>query len=322
MATVPTAKATSRSSSFAVYAWSVLAYNLLVILWGALVRATGSGAGCGGHWPLCNGELVPGVQQLATKIEFTHRIMSGIALVVVVGLVVWAYRAFPPRHRARLAAVLSIVFILTEALIGAALVLFGQVAQNASLTRAFSLSVHLVNTFTLIAFLALTAWWSSETAGHTFQAARPVPRDRSTPWLLGIALGLLMLLGVSGAIAALGDTLFPATSLSAGLQQDFSSTAGILLRLRVFHPGIAIVAIVFLLWVVMRILKRVKTPVTQPLGLTILGLAFLQLIIGAVNLGLLAPLSLQLVHLLFADLLWISTVLFAASVLAPSKYNH
>jgi cytochrome c oxidase assembly protein subunit 15 len=301
---------------FAIYAWAVLGLNLLVVLWGAFVRATGSGAGCGSHWPLCNGEVVPRAPQVATIIEFTHRVTSGVALISILVLVIWAFRAYPPGHRVRLGAALSGIFIVTEALIGAGLVLFQQVAYNASLTRAFSLSIHLVNTFTLIAFLALTAWWAhpgTSPRDSFLQAAR------SLPWLLGSALALLMLLGVSGAIAALGDTLFPASSLAAGVRQDFSPTAHIFLRLRALHPGIAIVAIVFLLWAVMRILKQYKTRITQPLGLAVMGLALLQLLVGAVNLGLLAPVPLQLVHLLVADLLWIAAVLFSAAVLAGRK---
>lgn len=106
---------------FAAFAWGVLAYNVAVILWGALVRATGSGAGCGGHWPLCNGEVLPHVSQIATVIELTHRVMSGAALVAVVAMFVWARRVFAPRHAARHWAGWALLFILTEALLGAAL---------------------------------------------------------------------------------------------------------------------------------------------------------------------------------------------------------
>src|ERR1035437_1911752 len=124
---------------FAAYAWAVLGFNVLVVLWGAYVRATGSGAGCGNHWPMCNGEVIPRAPRIATIIEFTHRVTSGIALVAIAGLVFWAFRAYPARHRVRLGAVFSGVFILTEALIGAGLVLFEHVAKNASNARAFSL---------------------------------------------------------------------------------------------------------------------------------------------------------------------------------------
>ena len=126
---------------FARFAWGVLAYNVAVILWGALVRATGSGAGCGGHWPLCNGDVLPNVSQIGTVIEFTHRVMSGVALVLVVAMFVWARKAFAPGHAARRWATWSLVFILTEALLGASLVLLGHVARNESVGRVYSLGL-------------------------------------------------------------------------------------------------------------------------------------------------------------------------------------
>jgi heme a synthase len=296
--------------AFAKYAWMVLAYNLFVILWGAFVRATGSGAGCGSHWPLCNGDVVPRAPELATIIEFTHRATSGIALIAVVGLVVWAYRAYPKGSLVRMGAVLSGIFILTEALIGAGLVLLEHVAQNASIGRGYSLSIHLLNTFILIAMLALTAWWASGGPAPDFR------QKGGLRWLLAASLAGLMVVGVSGAIAALGDTLFPASSLGEGMRDDLSSTAHIFVRLRVFHPFLAVGGAALLLWVVMRAMTERKSPLTKTLGLTVMGLAFGQVLLGVVNLALLAPVWMQLVHLLFADLLWIASVLFAAAALS------
>jgi len=312
-ATDRTGRATYPSSNrpFAAYAWAVLAFNVLVVLWGAYVRATGSGAGCGNHWPMCNGEVVPRTPQIATLIEFTHRVTSAMALFAIAGLLIWAFRAYPRGHRIRLGAVLSGVFILTEALIGAGLVLFQHVAQNESTARAFSLSIHLVNTFTLLAVLALTAWWAAGGAPVLLNKAN------APKWLLGLSLAGLIVLGISGAIAALGDTLFPVKSMAAGFSQDFSPTAHLFVRLRVFHPGIAVLAIGFVLYAVGRIMKQMPTPAIQNLGLTVMGLSFLQLILGAINLGLLAPVPMQLIHLAAADLLWIATVLFAAAVFRP-----
>src|SRR5664279_4937818 len=112
-----------RHPAFARFAWGVVAYNLAVVLWGAFVRATGSGAGCGNHWPLCNGTATPHSASAATIIEFTHRVTSGLDLALVALLVVWAFRRFPRQHPVRLGATLSALFLITEALVGAALVL-------------------------------------------------------------------------------------------------------------------------------------------------------------------------------------------------------
>src|SRR5260370_28805435 len=105
-------------------AWGVLAWNFVVVLWGAYVRASGSGAGCGSHWPLCNGEVVPRAPGIATIIEFTHRATSGVALIATIGLAVWSFFLFPRKHRVRRMAILGAIFLIVEALLGAGLVLF------------------------------------------------------------------------------------------------------------------------------------------------------------------------------------------------------
>jgi len=262
---------------FARYAGSVLVYNLGVVLWGAFVRATGSGAGCGNHWPLCNGVVVPQTPALTTLIEFTHRAMSGVDVVLIAGLVIWAFRAFPRRHLARFGASLSALFLITEALIGAALVKLEHVAQNASVGRAYSLSAHLINTLALLACLALTVWWGANQGRLRF-------RGRAA-WLALPGIVLFALTGISGAIAALGDTLFPASSLAAGFHQDFDSAANIFLRLRLWHPLLAAIATS---WLVFYAVRSHVSP-SKPFARSVLALVGLQVTAGAVNLLLLAP---------------------------------
>jgi heme A synthase len=292
---------------FARFAWFVLAYNLAVILWGAFVRASGSGAGCGNHWPLCGGQLSPAFATLATVIEFLHRATSGIDLVLVAALTVWAFRAFPSGHPARLGAALSAVFLLTEALIGAALVLLEHVAKNQSASRGYSLSTHLINTLTLLACLTLTAWWGM---------GKPAVRLRS-PAAFAAAASLLavMLLGVTGAIAALADTLFPAASLAAGLAQDFNPAANIFLRLRGLHP---VLAAGVGTWLLVFAAGAVRIPAARQMALAVIGLVMAQLAAGLLNMLLLAPVWLQMVHLLVADGLWIALVLLCAAMLGES----
>ena len=297
--------------SFARYAWAVLVYNLGVVLWGAFVRATGSGAGCGNHWPLCNGGVTLHSASAATIIEFTHRVTSGLDLALVAVLVVWAWRRFPRQHMVRLGAALSAAFLVTEALIGAALVLLEHVAKNASVSRAYSLSTHLINTLTLLACLTLTAWWSTERP-----AARGVARA-SRVWMAGVSLASVAVLGVSGAIAALGDTLFPVSSLAAGLAQDLDPAANIFLRLRLFHPLIAAVVGAWLLFYAVSSASR--RPDVSGRAWSLVVLLGAQIAAGVVNLLLLAPVWMQLVHLLLADLLWITLVLLCASLLAARE---
>jgi heme a synthase len=165
-------------SAYARFAWAVLGYNLLVVVWGAFVRASGSGAGCGSHWPLCNGVVMPRPEEVATVIEFTHRVTSGLALVAVAALLFGAMRLYPRAHRVRRAAVATMAFILLEALLGAGLVLFELVAENASMVRAFSMVAHLVNTFLLVGSLTITAWWAS--GGPGFRLRGEGARARSS----------------------------------------------------------------------------------------------------------------------------------------------
>lgn len=298
---------------FAAYAWATLAVLLGVVLWGAYVRATGSGAGCGAHWPLCNGVVVPRAPGSATLIEFSHRLSSGVLLLMIVGLVVGAWRRYPKGHRVRTAALASLVLALVEALIGAGLVLFELVADNPSMARGYSMAAHLVNTFLFMGAVLFTAWWAS---------GGPPVRVRGREGLAALfGLGLLgmLVLGTSGAIAALGDTLFPARSLSEALRQDLDPTAHVFLRLRLAHPAIAIGVAIYLGMLIGLTARLRATPLTRRAGRAVAGLLVTQIVAGFINVALLAPVWLQLVHLLLADLLWIALLLFAASALAVEE---
>jgi heme A synthase len=299
----------SARARFTRFAWGVLIYNVLVVLWGAFVRATGSGAGCGSHWPLCNGDVVPRAPAVETMIEFGHRTTSGLALIAVVWLCVWAFRLFAKGDPVRRFAVLSLVFILIEAALGAGLVLFRLVGDDASVSRAVYLSAHLVNTQILLAALTLTAWFARPAGPSKMPAIR-------TPLLAGV-LPVFLVVGVSGAIAALGDTLFPASSIAAGIQQDFDSTAHFLVRLRTFHPLLAVLAGVYVSFLVLRVIKSKVSPLATRIAWWTWLFVAIQLVAGLVNIVLLAPIWMQLVHLLLADLLWVALVLLVVEAELP-----
>jgi len=300
-------------TKFAQFVWFVLAVNLGVILWGAYVRATGSGAGCGSHWPLCNGEVIPRSEQIETLIEFTHRASSGVAFLLVLGMLIWAWRIYPRGNAVRNGAILSMFFMITEALLGAGLVLFELVAENASAARALAISVHLVNTFLLLACISLTAWWAS--GGEPLKL-----RTGDTKiWLLAIGFLSVLVLGMSGALTALGDTLFPVSSLEEGIRQDFSSAAHFLIRLRILHPTLAVVVSLYLIVIIGWIISRVKNYGSKVLGRLTIFLIVLQLLAGLINVILLAPVWIQLFHLFLSDTIWICLVLFAANSL--TKYG-
>lgn len=288
------------------YAWVVLIYNLAVIAWGAYVRATGSGAGCGAHWPLCNGEVVVRPQTTEMLIEFSHRATSGLALISVVVLFVWARRVAARGTPVRLGAALSLGFMLSEAALGAGLVLFQLVANDASVARAFAVGAHLLNTFLLLAAMTLTVYWASGGA--------PLHARSAAAWRLAMGAAAILIVSVAGAITALGDTLFPSGSLTEGLQADLSSTSHFLVRLRTIHPVLAVLVAVYLITSVWQLARGSAR--RRSLAKALTWFCVVQLIAGAMNVVLLAPVWLQLGHLLLADAIWVAYVFLGADLLA------
>ena len=305
------AKKSRTSTLLPRFAWWLLAYNVPVILWGAVVRATRSGDGCGDHWPLCNGVVLQTNPRLATLIELAHRMSSGLTLPLVLLLLFWTFRSTVSGHLARIASIAAVVFTFNEGLLGALLVVLRLTADNRSPARAVYLSLHLANTLLMLGALTLAAHFLSR--GEAF--TRRTIRFTQLPLAItGITVTLL--LGVTGTLAALSDTLFPATSLSAAFAQDFSASGGWLLRLRILHPLTAVIAGLFICWLLVRSFRR---PSDRKLALLVLGLLVLQFALGLADVTLLAPLWMQILHLLGADLLWIALVVLAARVCVMSK---
>lgn len=310
-----------KQTGFARFAWFYLAYNVIVIIWGGIVRATGSGAGCGAHWPTCNGQIIPTGASWHTMVEFSHRISTGVLGILTIVLVVWAFRAYPRGHVVRLGAVISAIFIIIESAIGAGLVLLEYVAYNVSIGRAYWMAGHLVNTLLLVAAVTLTAWWAS--GGERLQ----LRRQGLVGWSLLLALLAMLVLGASGAIAALGDTLLDGLGIAkdeknlmsalvtVGVSPTESAIVVALVELRVLHPLLAIATgalVVLAAW-----LARIRrpNPWTQKLSLAVTVLVVAQILLGALNVALKAPVWIQMVHLLLTNAIWIVLVLLAAAAL-------
>lgn len=297
------------------FAWGVLAFFVATILWGAVVRATGSGAGCGDHWPLCNGAVVQQSPTLHTMIEFSHRVSAGaIDSILVLALAVWTWRRTVSGHLARWAIGASIFLTVTEGALGAVLVKFGLTAQSRSPLRAPVEALHFSNTLLLVAALALTAHFLGRRTGFQWRDIRI-----SAP--VGTAIGMIavMIVGVTGSLAALGDTLFPAASLSSAMAQDFSSTSGWMVRWRWTHPAIAVLAGIFLIWILLRATRRAKYWDNRGLSALVLVLLAAQYLLGVLDVVLLAPVWLQVAHLLGADALWAALVVLAARLTLEPK---
>jgi len=300
--------------SLARFARFVVAYNITVIVWGAYVRATGSGAGCGSHWPLCNGEFLPTTPQTQTVIEFAHRVTSGLSLVLVTILLIWCWRRTAKGDRPRHSAVAAAVLLFNEAFLGALLVLVDHVGGlDRSATHALFLCLHFGNTLLLLAALALTARWLSNRDGRLGVVPKPLQMIA-----MGLGLVSVMAIGMTGSLANLGDTMFPADSLRRAVVQDFSSSSHILLRLRVLHPVAAVIGSIYVLWLLQAFWRKQERFGWVPLlTITLTG----QIALGAMNVILLAPVWLQMTHLLVAEILWILLALASADQLFASHHS-
>ncbi len=309
----------TKLSGFAKYAWLILAYNIVVILWGVFLRASKSGDGCGQHWLTCHGEVVPSAPELKTIIEFSHRLMSaldGLLMLVLIGwaILIW-YRGRERASRSAMrTALIAFFFVLTEGAIGAGLVLTGNTAETLTAARPFWMAGHLINTFILLVFLTLTARTAS---GGKQLTLRVEPK-----YLAALIAGVLLVfaVGITGSIAALSSMIFPSGTLAEGIAQDFSPTSNILLRLRLLHPISAILTSVFLLFITGWLArKRGSDPKVVRWSNLVSILVLLQIGFGSATLLMLAPIVMQLGHLLFAEAIWIAYVMFAAAFLASEQ---
>lgn len=297
-------------SRFATYAWVTLLVTFVVILWGDVVQATGSGDGCGAHWPTCDGVVMPAFAGREQVIEYTHRASSGFVFLMSAFLFVWSRRAFPKNHLVRKGANFSLFFMFTESLVGAALVVFRLVGQDASVTRAIVAPIHLVNTLFLIGAITLTAWFAS--GGKPFRWKN---QGAVSPLLISGFVSLVVI-AVIGAITSLGDAIFPVRSTAEAIGRSLDTSEHFLVRLRVWHPFVAIGLGLYILVAARAITTLRPTTTTQNLSLAIFVVYLLQIAVGFLNVALSAILPTQLVHLLLADSLWMLWVLLAASSLA------
>ena len=296
-----------KNVAYARYAWAVLAFNLLVILAGTVVRATGSGAGCGQHWPTCKGEIIPVAPSLHTIIEVTHRAVSGLDGLLVLALVFFAFRLYPKGHGVRRATPVVLALTLIEAWIGRYIVKAELVADNATTARALWMSAHLCNTFFLLTSLSLTAWYA---AGRGRVRIFSQGAVSGALWLAFLAM---LMLGVSGAITALGDTLFPARSHEEVMRLAEAAHAPFLLKLRIWHPYIAGSVGLYLILIAGLVAHLRPSPDSRRWA-GMLGWLFLaEIVIGLTNIWLRAPVAMQVIHLMFADFVWVALTLLAYS---------
>ena len=299
-------------SKFVKFAVFVLLYNLLVIAWGAFVRLSYSGAGCGSHWPLCNGELLPNLANMETAVEFTHRISSGLVLPFTIALVVLAVRRFGSKHPSTISSWLALGFTCISAIVGMLLVRFEWVGLDDSIARTVTLAAHLINTMLLLGALTASIWYGS---------GRPRAEiSGSTGWLTAVGSLAILFVGVSGAVTSLGDTIFPRDNSLQVVSEGLSTTGHFLLRLRIWHPFIALTAALILLLAVVVLSEICTQDEVRKRGRLLMTLVASQLALGLISVLLKAPTLLAILHLMLADALWIvALTVWLAAIESPKR---
>ena len=285
-------------------------YTIIVVLWGAWVRVSKSGDGCGRSWPLCRGEILPGnisSVDTSTWIEWTHRFSTGVFGLAVILLVIMAFKIFPTGHRVRKLCLWTLFFTLTEALIGAKLVLSELVGEVSSFQRAFVMSIHQVNSLLLTGSLAL-----SFKNPHNYHQSLLFKKDKYLKLKSYILKIGFLLLSVTGAIAALSSTLFPSESLVEGFWLDLQKQSHWLVQWRISHPFFAVCYVAVSVFLLSSFKLKIKEGVimkkeylrhTVRVNLLIF-LYLLAFMIGLTNLLTLSPITLKLIHLTVTHILW------------------
>jgi len=267
-----------------------LVFSIFSIIAGAIVRATGSGDGCGASWPTCNGKIVPELDTPSELIEFSHRSISGLLLIITFIIFVKSFNDKVPNLQKRIIWFLTF-FVLFEALIGAVIVIYEWVGLNSSAPRIIAVPLHLVNTFGLLGTYTLL-----------FHLTKNSKNSLNNFFDKGFKIGIFLFLlsGATGSITALADAIFPSASFLTGLAEDFDSKSEILTRLRILHPIVAAALSVYLYSEANRLQSEYKV-ITKNIKLLVL----LGVLLGVLNVVSNIILPLSILHLLMADLLWV-----------------
>ena len=275
------------------YAKAGLLLSIASILAGAFVRATGSGDGCGATWPTCKGKIIPALSDTSELIEFSHRSVSGVLLVVT--LIIFAKtRKFQKDSLVRIVTNYLTFFVIFEALIGAVIVIFEWVGLNSSLPRIIAVPIHLVNTFGLLGSYAILYKILQDDLQN-------IKNMFNKNFLLISSLFLLS--GATGSITALADVLFPSASFVEGFLADFDRTSEVLTRLRILHPIISSTLSIVLYVYATGIRKKYNVKVK-----TLQTLILIAVFLGVINVLSNIVLPLSILHLAIADFLWISYI--------------
>jgi len=299
----------SRDSRISILAWTTLWLTVAVVIGGALVRATDSGAGCGESWPICGGQIIPEIGTHHTAIEISHRLMTALLGIVLVTLFQLIRRKYDKTHRLRRAVFAAGVILIVESLLGASLVVFGWVEYDASIARLIVVPIHLANTFLLVGAMTLVAFFADGGRGFRVDLSKTLDR------VIAACLGIVLVIGATGALNALADTLIKSDALRPAATDEVQVTEAVLRQIRTIHPFVAIIG-GLAVYMLIRFLVGDAGKRVRSLALGVQGIIWAQFIIGLLNIALNVPLEIQLLHLFVADVLWIMVVLVSLHLLS------
>jgi len=278
---------------------STLATVLLVAI-GGLVRATKSGLGCGTDWPHCSGRLLPALENRAVLIEFSHRLMASVVVVLLAVLVVAAWRLHRDDARILRASIAAFALVLFQAVLGA-IVVWLELAAS-------SVVLHLATAMALLAVLVYltAAAWTSE-ADRVDHPDGAVAR-RSAVAAAGVLALLLVGSYVSGRDAGYVFTDWPL--MNGRLIPDLSYEPA---AIHFLHRALAAIVGIVVAAVTLPVIRRKREgPVAARFAAGALGLFVVQVMLGAANVWTPPPSRINEVfvslHLLIAALIWASLV--------------
>ncbi len=268
------------------------------------------------NWPLCHDEWIPESDSSKTWIEWLHRASSSVFGLYILFLAFLSFKYFPKNHKIRFWSSTALIFTISEALIGAFLVLKGLTGQNTSGLRLFILNAHLLNSLFLTASIVLCLRYAVGSVSIPFKKITSLA-------------GFYLLIAFTGSTASLSNTLFPSSSLKEGWLMDFDEHSPWIVQFRLWHPAAAVLiagaVLLYLLWNFEKkdffplksffkkqksILYSVQDLVYSNSRLLLTGLLFLGILTGAITLLTLSPLVMRMIHLLTAYLIWVFIFLY------------
>ncbi|MBY6180597.1 COX15/CtaA family protein [Staphylococcus warneri] len=274
---------------------SVLATIIMtfVQLGGALVTKTGSEDGCGSSWPLCNGAFLPQNLPIQTIIELSHRAVSALSLIVVLWLVITAWKHIGYIKEIKPLSIISVGFLLLQALVGAAAVIWQQNDYVLALHFGISLvSFSSVFLITLIVFSIDQKYEADEVI-----IKKPL---RTLTWLMAIIVYLTIYTGAlvrhTDSSLAYGAWPVPFEDIVPHNVHDWVQFA---------HRGMALVTFMWIMFTFIHAVKNYADNRTIKYGYTATFiLVILQVVTGALSVITNVNLFIALLHALFITYLF------------------